>query len=93
MTLIMFRDGVEPTMVAVGRRCATWVLLTGYLFAVTAAHCFHEHGGHAASGRQAAVPLAILAAASGEGIAADHDGTARPQGDEVDIGAYELAAP
>jgi hypothetical protein len=31
-------------MVAVGRRIATWVLLSSYLFVVTAANFFHNHG-------------------------------------------------
>ena len=31
-------------MVAVGRRIATWLLLSSYLFAVTAANFFHNHG-------------------------------------------------
>ena len=31
-------------MVALGRRIATWVLLSSYLFAVTAANLFHNHG-------------------------------------------------
>ncbi|MCY2991462.1 MAG: hypothetical protein NTY19_26845 [Planctomycetota bacterium] len=30
-------------MVAIGRRIATWVLLSNYLFAVTAASLFHNH--------------------------------------------------
>jgi hypothetical protein len=30
-------------MVAAGRRITTWVLLTSYLFLLTAAHFFHQH--------------------------------------------------